>query len=174
MQVQLYVSLYSLDVVATSREIFLFVRYAIIGWPRVEDMDEGRRKNLALRGPRGIFYRYFSCSPSLILLFSFFIYLFIYFFLPFFLQTPLHGFSPGSPSGREDRADYNQRAHKSASIVLFSPPACLSIFSKADDEKEDKLVGKSFRCCANTPAGESAGWPSRGGRFGVACGRRGC
>lgn len=173
MQVQLYVSLYSLDVVATSREIFLFVRYAIIGWPRVEDMDEGRRKNFALRGPRGIFYRYFSCSPSLILLFSFFIYLFIYFSLSFFLQTPLHGFSPGSrPAGKT--ADYNQRAHKSASIVLFSPPACLSIFSKADDEKEDKLVGKSFRCCANTPAGESAGWPSRGGRFGVACGRRGC
>lgn len=107
--------------------------------------------------------------------FSCFLSLSIYLFLSFFLSSnPASWFFSWFPSGREDRADYNQRAHKSASIVLFSPPACLSIFSKADDEKEDKLVGKSFRCCANTPAGESAGWPSRGGRFGVACGRRGC
>lgn len=109
----------------------------------------------------------FSCFLSLS------IYLSISLSLSFF-KNPASWFFSWFPSGREDRADYNQRAHKSASIVLFSPPACLSIFSKAGDEKEDKLVGRSFRCCANTPAGESAGWPSRGGRFGVACGRRGC
>lgn len=125
MQVQLYVSLYSLDVVATSREIFLFVRYAIIGWPRVEDMDEGRRKNLALRGPRGIFYRYFSRSPSLILLFSFFIYLFIYFSLSFFLQTPLHGFSPGSrPAGKTARTTINERIKALPSYYSLRPCAC--------------------------------------------------
>lgn len=109
----------------------------------------------------------FSCFLSLSIYLS--ISLFLSFFKPRFMVFLLVPVRPGRP-----RADYNQRAHKSASIVLFSPPACLSIFSKADDEKEDKLVGKSFRCCANTPAGESAGWPSRGGRFGVACGRRGC
>lgn len=48
-------------------------------------------------------------------------------------------------SGRED---YNQRAHKDAFTVLFSPPVLVDFFDFffSNDEREDKLVGKSSRC----------------------------
>lgn len=89
-----------------------------------EEEVQGERKYLVLRGPRGIFYRYFFCSPSLA------------------LSTPaLSFFSWSRPA---ERTTINERIKALSSY--YSLRLCSSIFSKANDEREDKLVGKSFRC----------------------------
>lgn len=136
-------------------------------------MDEGKISLFEGHGASSV--NTFSVRPlSFSRFLSLSIYLSISLFLSFFLQTPFHGSSPGSrPAGKT--AQINERIKALPSYYSL----CTCRFSRTvkvflNDEREDKLVGKSSRCCANTPAGESAGWPSRGGRFGVAFERRGC
>jgi len=159
MQIQLY--RYSLDVVATSHELYSsFGMRIIIGWLRVKKAWSGKgrkeseRKHLvSLRGPQGIFCQYFF-------------FILFFFFPPVFHPSFILSFlGPVRPVGLHARTTTNEHIKALSSYYSLRP----SIFPKADDERKDKLLGKSSRCSRDMPAGEPEEWPSRDGHWKLPC-----
>lgn len=136
MQMQLYVYRYSLDVVATSYELYsLFGMQSLAG--------RGRRKIGVERGSS----RAAGYFLSILLLLSLCL-------------------SPSASSSflPSDWEDHDQREHKGAFAVLFSPSKFRSSISSKVDEKrkERQIVRKIVSLFTDMPAGESEEWPSRG------------